>query len=75
MEVAQLLLSKQEENRKSKDELLMSGLCQKSLGSGLVEISSTECEGGRQELQNAPERVPREKSFEKVGQDIVKTKR
>ncbi|XP_070817819.1 probable ubiquitin carboxyl-terminal hydrolase MINDY-4 [Chaetodon trifascialis] len=75
LEVPQPLLRKEEENRPSKDGLLMSGSHQKSLDSGLTEISSVECVGGRRELRSAPERLQRENSFEKVGQDLLKKKK
>lgn len=71
----QLLLRKEEENRQPSDGLLMTGLHQKSLESGLNEISSSDCVGGQQELWSAPERLQRENSFEKVGQDILRTKK
>lgn len=65
----QPLLRKEEENRQSKDGLLMADLHQKGLESRPTEISSVECVGGRWELRRAPERLRRENSFEKMGQD------
>ncbi|XP_073331951.1 probable ubiquitin carboxyl-terminal hydrolase MINDY-4 isoform X3 [Pagrus major] len=75
IEVAQPLLRKEEENRQSKDGLLVSGLHQKSLDRCLTEISSADCIGGRRELRSAPERMQRENSLEKVRQDILKTQK
>ncbi|XP_041791689.1 probable ubiquitin carboxyl-terminal hydrolase MINDY-4 isoform X2 [Chelmon rostratus] len=69
LEVPQPLLRKEEENRQSKDGLLMADLHQKGLESRPTEISSVECVGGRWELRRAPERLRRENSFEKMGQD------
>ncbi|XP_044056112.1 probable ubiquitin carboxyl-terminal hydrolase MINDY-4 isoform X2 [Siniperca chuatsi] len=66
---------RKEENRQSMDGLLVTGLHQESLESGLTEISSADCVGGQRELRSAPERVQRENSFEKVGHDLLKTKK
>lgn len=71
----QPLLRKDEESRQSKAEPLMTGLHQKSLESSLTEISTADCVGGRQELWSATERPQRENGFEKVEQDILKTKK
>ncbi|XP_036971834.1 probable ubiquitin carboxyl-terminal hydrolase MINDY-4 isoform X1 [Acanthopagrus latus] len=75
IEVAQPLLRKEEENRQSKDQLLVSGLHQKSLDGCLTEISPANSIGGLWELRNAPQRKQRESSSEKVQQDIPTTQK
>ncbi|XP_070688728.1 probable ubiquitin carboxyl-terminal hydrolase MINDY-4 [Pempheris klunzingeri] len=74
-EVPQLLLRKEEENRQPGDKLFVTGLHQKSLDSCLTDIRSADFVGGQRQLRSAPERVQRENSFEKVGQDMQKTKK
>lgn len=73
--MAQPLLRKEEENRQSKEELLESGLHQKSLDDCLTEISPADSMGGLQEMWSAPQRMQREGSSEKVQQDILKTQK
>lgn len=74
--MSQPLLIRDEGNRQSKDGLLLvTGLHQKSLESGLTEVSSADRARGRREMWSAPERVQRENSFEKVGQDPLKTRK
>lgn len=75
MEVPQPLLRREGKNRQSMDGLLMSGLHQKCLESGLTKISSAESVGGRQELLSAQGNVQKENSFEKVGQNILTAKK
>ncbi|XP_010730743.3 probable ubiquitin carboxyl-terminal hydrolase MINDY-4 [Larimichthys crocea] len=76
VEVSQPLLVRDEGNRQSKDGLLLvTGVHQKSLESGLTEVSSADRARGRREMWSAPERVQRENSFEKVGQDLLKTRK
>ncbi|XP_039985471.1 probable ubiquitin carboxyl-terminal hydrolase MINDY-4 isoform X2 [Xiphias gladius] len=75
VEAPQLLLRKQEELRQSRDGPSTTGLHPKSLESGLTEIRSVDCVGGRQELRSAPVRMQSENSFEKVGQHILKTRK
>nr|XP_020452401.1 probable ubiquitin carboxyl-terminal hydrolase FAM188B isoform X2 [Monopterus albus] len=73
VEGAELLLRKEAESSQSREGLLEPALHQKSLESGLTEISSADCIGGRWESWSAPERMQSEISFEKVGQNIRKT--
>lgn len=81
VEVPQPLLRKEEEYRQLKDGLLVTGLqqkavnCTKSSESCLTEMSSTDHVGGRRETWSAPEGVQSENSFEKVGQDMLKTRK
>ncbi|XP_068563480.1 probable ubiquitin carboxyl-terminal hydrolase MINDY-4 isoform X1 [Cebidichthys violaceus] len=72
LEVPQQLLRREEENKQSRDGLLVTGIHQKSSESGLTEINSADRLGGQRELWSAPDRVQRENSFEKVQQDILK---
>ncbi|XP_038571763.1 probable ubiquitin carboxyl-terminal hydrolase MINDY-4 isoform X1 [Micropterus salmoides] len=75
-EALQPLLRKEDEKRQLTDGLLVTGLHQKSLKSSLTEISSAKCSvGGQQALRSAPERMQRENTFEKVGHDVLKTKK
>ncbi|XP_035508564.1 probable ubiquitin carboxyl-terminal hydrolase MINDY-4 isoform X1 [Morone saxatilis] len=74
LDVSQPLLRK-EENRQSKDGLSVTGLHLKSSESGLTEIKSADCVGGRREVRSAPQRVQRESGFKKIEQDILKTKK
>ncbi|KAM6939406.1 putative ubiquitin carboxyl-terminal hydrolase MINDY-4 isoform 1-T1 [Lycodopsis pacificus] len=73
LEVPQKLLRGEEENKQSRDGLLVTGVHQKSSESGLTEINSADRLGGQRELWSAPERVKTENSFEKVQQDKLKT--
>ncbi|CAK6958068.1 probable ubiquitin carboxyl-terminal hydrolase MINDY-4 [Scomber scombrus] len=70
VEVPQPLLRKEEEeeNRQSKDGLLVTGLHQQSLESCLDHVAV------RRESRSTPQRVQSENSFEEVGQDILKTR-
>uniref|UniRef100_A0A8D2ZPV3 Ubiquitin carboxyl-terminal hydrolase MINDY n=1 Tax=Scophthalmus maximus TaxID=52904 RepID=A0A8D2ZPV3_SCOMX len=74
IEAPQLLLRKQEEHRQSRD-LLVTGSRPKSFESGLTEISSAYCVGGRRELWSAPERMQSENSLEKEEQDSITTRK
>ncbi|AWP10922.1 putative protein FAM188B [Scophthalmus maximus] len=74
IEAPQLLLRKQEEHRQSRD-LLVTGSRPKSFESGLTEISSSYCVGGRRELWSAPERMQSENSLEKEEQDSITTRK
>ncbi|XP_062280278.1 probable ubiquitin carboxyl-terminal hydrolase MINDY-4 [Scomber scombrus] len=71
VEVPQPLLRKEEEeeNRQSKDGLLVTGLHQQSLESCLDHVAV------RRESRSTPQRVQSENSFEEVGQDILKTRK
>ncbi|XP_035032547.2 probable ubiquitin carboxyl-terminal hydrolase MINDY-4 [Hippoglossus stenolepis] len=73
VEAPQLPLRKQEEHRKSSNGLLVTGSHLKSVESGPTAICSADCAGGSRELLSAPERRQSENSFEKVGQDLLKT--
>ncbi|XP_069006659.1 probable ubiquitin carboxyl-terminal hydrolase MINDY-4 isoform X2 [Embiotoca jacksoni] len=75
VEVSQPALRKEEENRKSKDGLVVAGFHQKSFERSLIEISSAGCGREKQELLSTRERIRSENSFEKVGQNIPKTRR
>lgn len=69
----QQLLGGELENKRSSDGLLGTGVHQKTSESGLSEINSADCLGGQRELWSAPDKVQREKSFEKVQQDTLTT--
>ncbi|XP_008290268.1 protein FAM188B [Stegastes partitus] len=73
-EASQPLLRRDEENRRSKNGLLVAGLHQTSLDSSLSEIRSADCGDEKAELLNAPQRMWSGNSFEKVGQNIEKTR-
>ncbi|XP_069378082.1 probable ubiquitin carboxyl-terminal hydrolase MINDY-4 isoform X1 [Paralichthys olivaceus] len=75
VDAPQLPLRKQEEHRQSRDGLLMTGSHLKSVESVQTEICSADCVGGRRELLSAPERTQSGNSFEKVGQDLLKTRK
>nr|XP_046248189.1 probable ubiquitin carboxyl-terminal hydrolase MINDY-4 [Scatophagus argus] len=75
LEVPLLRKEEEDENMQLKDGVIVPDLTQKSLESGLTEISSSACVGRRRVLRSAPERMQRESSFEKVGLDILKTKK
>nr|XP_040040370.1 probable ubiquitin carboxyl-terminal hydrolase MINDY-4 [Gasterosteus aculeatus aculeatus] len=73
LEVRQQLLGGELENKRSSDGLLGTGVHQKTSESGLSEINSADCLRGQRELWSAPDKVQREKSFEKVQQDTLTT--
>ncbi|KAL6107989.1 mindy4 [Pungitius sinensis] len=73
LEVRQQLLGGEVENKRSSDGLLGTGVHQKNSESGLIEINSADYLRGQRELWSAPDKVQREKSFEKVQQDMLTT--
>ncbi|KAF3835140.1 hypothetical protein F7725_027698, partial [Dissostichus mawsoni] len=65
------LLKEVEDNRQSGDGVLVAGKHRKRPESS--QIRSADCVEGQWEMWSAPERLPRENSFEKVQQDVWKT--
>ncbi|KAK5907242.1 hypothetical protein CesoFtcFv8_005114 [Champsocephalus esox] len=65
------LLKEVEDNRQSVEGVLVAGKHKKSPESS--HIRSADCVEGQWEMWSAPERLPRENSFEKVQQDLWKT--
>ncbi|KAI9519300.1 hypothetical protein NQZ68_029467 [Dissostichus eleginoides] len=65
------LLKEVEDNRQSGDGVLVAGKHKKRPESS--QIRSADCVEGQWEMWSAPERLPRENSFEKVQQDVWKT--
>ncbi|KAK2907903.1 probable ubiquitin carboxyl-terminal hydrolase MINDY-4 isoform X1 [Channa argus] len=66
-------LLRNEKDNKSLDEIMVTGLHQKSLESSLNEKSSVVFKGRSLELRNAPETIQIDNSFEKVGKNTAVT--
>ncbi|XP_041862745.1 probable ubiquitin carboxyl-terminal hydrolase MINDY-4 isoform X2 [Melanotaenia boesemani] len=71
-EVSQPLLRKEEENKRSQERRLLTGIHQKSLESSLTGVRLADCRGGKQELLNLPGGIQSENSDGKTKK--VKTK-